>query len=601
MSKVVRLVSFMACIVMSVTAIAVPIRRDTRTVMQPDGTRLTVTAIGDEYGWCHITADGVPIVQGVDGGWKYAGGVRDGSLISGPMLAHDMEDRTVSEKEWISSIAEENIISKVIGSERQLSGNTYALSARAGAAPGAYALGNYPRTGKQKCLMVLVEFPDQPFSRSNSDILQYYDMLFNKPGFSEQINFKGNIYQTQGSVKDFFEKQSFGQFSPEFTVIGPIMADSSYAFYGSNKGGSTDRYESNLAQEIIRKIITQNLADFTEYSSHHNSVVDFLGIIYAGRGENYAGADPNTIWPHKHSIVAKIGPVTNVTYFMTCELFWDSEDIIDGIGPLCHEFSHILGLPDFYDIGQHFILGKWSLMDYGPYTAEGFVPSGLTAFERYSLGWMDLTEISDPGTYWLEDLQEGKAFRLSTDDPNRFLIIENHQQEEWFRYQEASGLMLTQMNYSSSAWSYRPNNSQKRYKILAADNIFSYESEYGDLYPYNGKDSVTWFSKPALAIDDQIYQGLQIYNIRNQDGYVSFTLGNSEPSGVLAVSDGISIHTDGSAVIINAPAGTAVGLYDISGKAVITHNMTGSQETLQLPDRGAWIIRCGNVTRKISW
>lgn len=599
MSKAMRFILLMACIIFSVAAVAVPIRRDTTVVMQPDGSYLQVTVTGDEYGWCHITTDGIAIVRSIDGSWRYASDFRDGSLVPSTMTAHDRKDRTPSESAWISSSVSTWITAKATSSGRQYPSRTYAMSTRS-AETSPYVIGDYPRTGFRNCLIVLVDFPDRQFSRPADEMLSYYNDMFNTHGFSEQVTGKEGTYQTAGSVRDYFEAQSFGQFSPSFKVIGPVRADSCFAYYGKNRGGQDSR-ATGLAREICQKVQSLNLADISDYDIRGTGEVDLLGMIYAGRGENYKGSDPNTIWPHKNSIEGNFGTIRRVNYFMTCELFWDSDDVIDGIGTFCHEFSHILGLPDFYNANQDFILGKWSIMDYGTYTAECFVPSGYTAFERSYLGWMELTDITDPGTYWLDDVSKGLAYRMSTDNPDRFLILESHNREGWFKYQDADGLMLTQVNYDGT-WNIRkPNENKKRYSIIPADNSYRYDDQQGDLYPFEGNDSVTWYSKPVLAIDGQAYQGLQLFNIRYSNGEVSFTLGTSIANSVTSPASEISIESNGSEINVTAPAGTTVGLYDLSGNTVISMIMSSEHETLNPPYHGIWIIRCGGVTRKISY
>lgn len=57
---------------------------------------------------------------------------------------------------------------------------------------------------------------------------------------------------------------------------------------------------------------------------------------------------------------------------------------IDGIGTICHEFSHCLGYPDLYDTDYtgNFGMSSFDLMDYGGYNGDGFCPAGYTAYEN---------------------------------------------------------------------------------------------------------------------------------------------------------------------------------------------------------------------------
>ena len=65
---------------------------------------------------------------------------------------------------------------------------------------------------------------------------------------------------------------------------------------------------------------------------------------------------------------------------------------VEGFGTFCHEFSHCLGLPDFYRTdGQSssvFTMESWSLMDYGSYTDDSFRLLAIVRWKR--LIWVGL-------------------------------------------------------------------------------------------------------------------------------------------------------------------------------------------------------------------
>ncbi|HSG29488.1 MAG TPA: immune inhibitor A domain-containing protein [Candidatus Krumholzibacterium sp.] len=74
---------------------------------------------------------------------------------------------------------------------------------------------------------------------------------------------------------------------------------------------------------------------------------------------------------------------------------------------LAHEFGHVLGLPDLYDIYYGMpVVGVWDQMDSGSQIgiymidgdeeiyAVGILPSGMGAWSRYMLGWVDVETVS---------------------------------------------------------------------------------------------------------------------------------------------------------------------------------------------------------------
>ena len=184
------------------------------------------------------------------------------------------------------------------------------------------------------------------------------------------------------------------------------------------------------------------------------------------------------------------------------ELHGSNPSAIDGIGTMCHEFSHCLDLPDFYDTNyaNHFGMGDWSLLCGGCYNDDGYTPCGYTAYERNFMGWFDYTEPQPQTTYTTAPVQDGgQAFIVTSDNPNEYYVLENIKQEGWNRYAMASGLLVTHVNYNSQWWDYNSANDhdQQGMTIIPADNSLKmYNSggyyfndssdEVGDLFPYNG-------------------------------------------------------------------------------------------------------------------
>jgi hypothetical protein len=57
---------------------------------------------------------------------------------------------------------------------------------------------------------------------------------------------------------------------------------------------------------------------------------------------------------------------------------------------MCHEFGHSLGLPDLYNTsvnGGTSVVGKWEIMDAGPYENAGNNPSHMGIWDKVFLGW----------------------------------------------------------------------------------------------------------------------------------------------------------------------------------------------------------------------
>jgi immune inhibitor A len=67
----------------------------------------------------------------------------------------------------------------------------------------------------------------------------------------------------------------------------------------------------------------------------------------------------------------------------------------DAFGVLCHEYGHLLGLPELYAPGAatHEGIGVWGLMGQGTWLGRGSQPSHPSAWEKVRLGWVDVETI----------------------------------------------------------------------------------------------------------------------------------------------------------------------------------------------------------------
>lgn len=598
MLRLKKITALFAAVLMAVQLPAAPARRNPVTKIQPDGTTVTLVLSGDEHFNCLTTLDGYPVAQAADGSYRYASDFDShGIPVCSSMTAHDPQLRSTAEKAALRYLGSHSYQTSVPMYDRTRDDSDIP------APPGHYSTTGFPTQGKAKGVLLLVEFPDKKFMEDEAGAFSHYDRILNGACYSDSVTYHGKtVPGAIGSVRDYFEEQSYGAFSPRFDVIGPIMADSSYTWYGKNTGGVRGNDSGNavkLVREACKKAYNQGLYKPEQYDADHDGQVDFIFMIYAGAGENYMDSDPNTIWPHSSSADMLLGNTVVSKYACSCELFYDSPDTYDGIGTICHEFLHILGLPDWYCTDPNstsFALDSWSIMDYGMYDNNGFAPAGLTAFERYSLGWMDLEVLEKPGFYRLEDLDKtAHAYRISSGDANRFLVLENHCQSGWFRYQKASGLMVTAVSYSPSKWKnnkVNPSNSSKGYSILPADNDYRYDTEtvfsmHGDLYPFEGNDSITPFSRPA-AIAGGITITQPVYNVRISDGLACFDFINSSASALNEIR-----YDDSPLAGIEADAMLTV--YSLTGQELRQCTRSGLDG---LP-HGLYIVKVGNKAHKI--
>lgn len=404
-------------------------------------------------------------------------------------------------------------------------------------------------TGEKKGLVILVEFPDMQFTHGTPEL---YQRLLNEENYSDaSLGFVG-------SVSDYFRDQSNGVFNLTFDVAGPVMMPENYAYYGSNIP-----YDDANVRTMLTTALNAIDADtdFSRYDWNGDGEVEQVFFIYAGLGEANGG-DENTVWPHK-SIISNQGVtldgMTVNTYACSaeCQPIYQGEYVvdthIDGIGTICHEFSHCLGLADMYDTDYSggYGMGSWDLMNQGSYNADGFRPACYTGFERMQIGWyqpIELTETTDISG--MKSLADNGNFYIVRNDGNpgsgnpvysgEYYVLENRQRTgRWDTGLPASGLLITHVDFDQSVWNANsPNNdpSHQRCTIIPADGRASTLSEAGDTYPYGSNNSLTNETTPAATVytkntDGSNYMNKPITNItQNADGTISFSFGvNSGP------------------------------------------------------------------------
>lgn len=507
------------------TSMAIPARRNTtKEVTLPNGTKVTAVLRGDENGHWWETADGICL------------------LINDDNVATILSDFQMATKRQ-----------SAYNKRRKANNVRTARSKRLSPIKNSYS-------GTKKGLVILVNFKNKEMASPNS--LEVFNRQFNEKGYSENNHI--------GSVHDYFYDQSYGQLDIAFDIVGPVTVSQNYSYYGQNDSNGDDKHPCAMVIEACK--LADSFVDFSDYDWNGDGEVDQIYILYAGFGEN-AGAVSSTIWPHEWTLDqgASYGDGTGAitldgvkinTYAVSSELAGKSGKKINGIGTACHEFSHCLGFPDFYDTSgknEGWGMDAWDIMCSGSYNGPdyiGEIPCGYTSYERWVAGWLQPTELKSG-----MDVKAQKSLATTPEayiiyndkNSNEYYMLENRQATGWFSYvsdyKAPSGLLILHVDYDNKEWANNmPNavSSHQRMTIFQANNklgtlgtngYFITESQYrGHLYPYNSNDSLTNMSKPAATVynaqaDGSKFMNKGVYNIKkNPDGTISYTCQTSSVS-----------------------------------------------------------------------
>lgn len=542
MSK--RFLTLAAMFMFAASAFAVPAKRVKRQVQQPDGSVLTVMLRGDENFHYTSTEDGQPLVQRADGAYCYATLDSNGKLTASAQVAHDVESRGAAELSFLNYYTAESQKVRSLGMERAKQRNARRMARLANrgvvdasgkpvrrvmaGATGGEGIGV---TGKRKGLVILVNFKDKKMQSKHTQA--EWNDYFNKVGY--------NKYGNNGSVHDYFYAQSYGKLDLEFDVIGPVTVSKNMASYGANDAQGNDIDPAGMIKEACELAYAKEKMDMSQYDWDGDGAVDQVYVIYAGYGEA-AGGEPNTIWPHEWDIEGGgyslvLGGQRIRTYACSSELNGGNGTDISGIGTACHEFSHCMGIPDFYDTagGGCFGMDAWDLMDYGSYGGDGYEPTGYNTYEKWVSGWIEPTILTDPcyikNMKPLSDAPEACVV-FNEANKNEYYIFENRQLKGTDVALPNHGMLVIHVDYDQKVWfdnEVNNTSNHQRFTVVPADNKLTSETVTGDTYPGTTKSTeLTDTSKPAATLfnansDGRKFLGKPVTEITEKDGLISFT------------------------------------------------------------------------------
>lgn len=432
-------------------------------------------------------------------------------------------------------------------------------------------------TGDRRQLVVMVSFADQGFKGDSAQTMTQWGKIFNTRYYSED--------QFYGSVYDYFFEQSYGQFKLSFDLYY-VTGDSMSRYSSTHIDDENSKY---LVQDVVTAIKGQ-ISDWTPYDWDDDGYVDQLLIVYSGKGQNDGGST-KTIWPHQwwlseHENSSAIKVESGGKEFLIdaycCIPELSGDGSYGSFGTLCHEYSHCLGLPDFYD-GSTRVVGTWDLMDNGNYNGAGFRPCGYSAYERAFMGWLTLEELTGmESVVGLPALStQPKAFIVRNDaHPDEYYIIENRQKAGWDEKLPGSGIVIFHVDYDQEIFSIgQPNDkTRQRYTIFPANNkpVPSADNMKGWAYPYNGNNSLTDTSEPAaelfnLSADSTLYMNKPITEMAVIRGMAQFKFCYPVEDGIVpvrmeSVEGGLWFTIDGR-LLPGVPE--RQGLYIHEGKVVL--------------------------------
>ena len=521
---------------------AVPAKRGWQMFTQADGSTIELQTIGDEFYHYTINRDGQQVQLNDEGMYEIVGVAPTAKQAKANHDASPRYRRVIQASEF---------------------GYTPNLAPRG--------------------IVIMVNFKDKSFKSTNTRVV--VDSLCN--AVNCKVNKNGNT--NYPSAGQYFKDQSNGKYHPVFDVYGPVTLSNNMKYYGENDSQGNDKRAAVAVVEACKKL--EKEVDFTKYDSNNDGKVDFVYMMYAGEGEHATNVK-NQIWPHAFSIDeefeyqdknftdvyatkndCKVDGKQINTYACSSEISGSS---LDGIGTLCHEFSHVLGLPDLYDIEYGKVYdnsqtpGDWNIMDGGSYNGEGHCPPNYDPWEKAFMGWLEpINPGNTPQTLTLHPNGTTKyqAYQLNASGSQQAYnkeglnyYIENRQKVGWDKCLPAAGLLIWKVNYKKSAWKDNgPNASSTSgaplYTIMPSSGSTKIAGSSSDVFKSGSWTKLSGKPLTNIKVSNQIVtltyieEGAAIEEVLKSDDIVS-----DQPRKIIR-NGRIFILKDGK-------------LYDLTGKVV---------------------------------
>ena len=285
--------------------------------------------------------------------------------------------------------------------------------------------------------IVGVEYPDVKHNAKVADA-DWEASMFSVGSYRDKSATGQKVW---GSMADYYREISHGQFAVEGKFLGWQEVAKKRLEY-STGSGTSNREKTALLAEAMDKLLARLGAD---------GLKGYDGVFFVYAGERVETTRGGLYWPHRASVThqGKRWP-----YFIVQEGGAKMNDI----SVFCHEFGHMLGLPDLYarpEVPGMEGVGPWCAMSQ---QNGGGRPQHFSVWSKDQLGWVT-PKVIDPRVKQrivlspIEDAP-GECLKIPVrPDGSEYFLLENRRKKGFDAELPAEGLLI---------WRVLPNNATQR-------------------------------------------------------------------------------------------------------------------------------------------
>ena len=331
---------------------------------------------------------------------------------------------------------------------------------------------------------------------SRKDISRLYNYVDSPP----LADNRDSIVPT-GSVRQFYESNSYNNFTIRTAVSDWITLSKPESYYSSSNNGFT-KFREAIVEALNKIDHAAGGFNFSLFDYNKDGSLDGFGVLHSGYGAEYGGKDcegvdsEDRIWSHKggltsawkSSLASESRIVTVQQYYASSSLSGVCGSNIVRMGVIVHEIGHYIGLPDLYDETFHGAgLGAYDFMSQSwGWDGTGTYPPNLCAWSKSKLGWTDLHVIEKDGTYRLKSSATSNiVYKIMAGYPTgEYLLIENRQPIGYdSKMNGEGGLAIYHIDDKADGQSHRGYPSQSNWPrngwhyqvaLLPADGVCEY-------------------------------------------------------------------------------------------------------------------------------